>query len=99
MLKNNDKSNKKYYTSKKRRDNMFKKLNKNLHKDRYWKEKNKKYLKELQNFLDKADNIDDESLRKKVIEQMLRCDNVLTELAEFEFKRSYKLGYIDGKNE
>ena len=44
---------------------MTKNINKNIdNKD--WKEKNKIYLKELQNFFDKADNIEDNNLRKKI---------------------------------
>lgn len=78
---------------------MLEKTYKKILKDKCWKEKNKEYLKELQNFLDKAENINDESLRKKVIEQMLRCDAVLTELAEAEFDRLYKLGYMNAKTE
>ena len=49
---------------------------------RKWKEKNEKYLFELQKFLDIAENIKDEKLRNSVIGQMLRCDEVLTRLAE-----------------
>lgn len=78
---------------------MLKKAYKKILQDKCWKEKNKEYLKELQNFLDKADNINDELLRKKVIEQMLRCDAVLTKLAEAEFERLYKLGYMNAKSE
>ena len=65
--------------------------------NRSWKEKNRKYLKELQSFLDKADNITDNELRQLVIGQMLRCDDVLTELAENRFLEYYKLGYNNGK--
>lgn len=47
-----------------------------------WKAKGQKYLKELQAFLDKAENIENEELRKDIIFQMLKCDNELTLLAE-----------------
>ena len=47
-----------------------------------WKEKNEKYLIELQKFLDIAENIEDEELRKSIIVQMIKCDKLLTELAE-----------------
>ena len=61
--------------------NMDKKDNGN------WKSKSQKYLKELQSFLDKADNIQDEQLKKDIIFQMLKCDNELTLLAESIFKK------------
>ncbi len=78
---------------------MFRKKYNYLKKDRYWKEKNKDYLKELQSFLDKADNIEDESLKKKIIGQMLKCDDILTKLAEEEFIKFYKSGLKDSKKE
>lgn len=52
-----------------------------------WKTKNKKYLWELQKFLDLSDNIQDEEIRKIVISQMLKCDNALTKMAENIFKK------------
>ncbi len=52
-----------------------------------WKAKGQKYLKELQAFLDKAENIEDENLRKEIIFQMLKCDNELTILAEEMFAK------------
>ena len=58
-----------------------------------WKNKNKKYLKELQAFLDKAENIKDEELKKDIIFQMLKCDNELTKLANKIIER-YKKGNI-----
>ena len=76
---------------------MFKKYE--IENNRNWKEKNKSYLRELQNFFDKADNIEDKNLRQLIIGQMLRCDNVLTELAENRFKQYYKLGYYNAKKE
>lgn len=51
-------------------------------KNRDWKEKNKSYLKQLQKFLDVADNIEREDLRRSVITEMLKCDMVLTQIAE-----------------
>jgi len=51
-----------------------------------WKEKNKGYLRQLQKFLDVADNIEREDLRKSVIAEMLKCDMILTELAERQFR-------------
>lgn len=78
---------------------MLRKKYNDLKKDRYWKEKNKEYLKELQNFLDKASNIEDEILKQKIIGQMLRCDDILTKLAEEEFMKFYKIGLKDSKKE
>ena len=51
-------------------------------KDSNWKNKNKKYLFELQKFLDLVDNIEDENLRKLIINQMIKCDKNLTNIAE-----------------
>ena len=70
-----------------------------MKKNRSWKEENKKYLKELQNFFDKADNIADEDLRNKIVGQMLRCDDVLTKIAENRFQEFYQLGYKNAKEE
>ena len=36
-------------------------------KNKTWKEKDKVYLKELQLFLDQADNIQDEMLKRNII--------------------------------
>ena len=55
-----------------------------------WKEENKKYLIEIQKFLDKADNIKDEKLKESIIYQMLRCDKILTEISEEMFKIYYE---------
>ena len=52
-----------------------------------WKANSQKYLKELQAFLDKAENIENEELRKEIIFQMLKCDNELTLLAEEMFEK------------
>ena len=67
--------------------------------NRDWKERNKKYLKELQIFFDKADNIKDIELKQKIIGQMLRYDDILTKLAENRFEEFYKLGYKNAKKE
>lgn len=58
-----------------------------LLKNETWKRKNKKYLFELQKFLDLSDNIQEEEIRKIVISQMLKCDNTLTKIAEDIFKK------------
>ena len=52
-----------------------------------WKEKNKRYLNQLQKFLDATDSIKDEELRKHIIAQMLKCDQILTELAQREIQK------------
>ena len=78
---------------------MLKNKDNNLLINRDWKEKNKLYLREVQIFLDKSDNIKDESLKRKIIGQMLRCDKILTEIAEKNFKKYYKLGLKNSKKE
>lgn len=59
-----------------------------LANNREWKEKNEKYLTNLQKFLDATDSIKDEELRRHIIGQMLKCDLVLTEIAEIEIKKA-----------
>ena len=81
------------------RDNMLKKINENFKLNKEWKEKNKKYIKELQNFFDKADNITDTDLKRIIINQMLKCDDILTQIAELRFEEFYKLGYKHAKKE
>jgi len=66
--------------------------------DRKWKEKNKKYLIELQRFFDRVDNIEDCELRRSVTNQMLICDKVLTEIAEDMFLNFYDKGYKKAKH-
>ena len=53
-----------------------------------WKDKNKKYLNEVQKFLDKAENIKEEKLKEEIIGQMLKCDKILTELAIQEINKN-----------
>jgi len=57
-----------------------------------WKKESKLYLIELQKFLDKVDNVENEDLKKDIIIQMLKCDKELTKLAETKFKEYYKQG-------
>lgn len=59
---------------------------------RDWKEKNKGYLRQLQRFLDAADSIEREDLRMTVIAEMLKCDMILTELAERRIKLAIEEG-------
>lgn len=65
-------------------------INMKIEKD--WKMKNEEYLIEIQKFLDKVDNIEDETLRKEIIIQMLRCDEKLTKIAEEKFQEYYEQG-------
>lgn len=62
-------------------------MDKNILEKTNWKNKNSKYLFELQKFLDLADNIEDENLRKLIISQMLKCDKCLTNIAEEMLKK------------
>lgn len=59
----------------------------NTPNNRDWKEKNKRYLIQLQKFLDAVDSIKEEELRNNIITQMLKCDLILTELAEKEIQK------------
>ena len=70
-----------------RKNNNMKKI-----ENENWKQASPKYLKELQTFLDKAENIQSEDLRKEVIFQMLKCDKELTLLAEEMFAKYYIKG-------
>lgn len=65
--------------------------------DREWKEKNKNYLKELQIFFDRVDNIKDKDLRQSILSQMLICDEILTKIAEEKFNDCYIKGYNKAK--
>ena len=65
-------------------------INMKIEKD--WKMKSKEYLIEIQKFLDKVDNIENETLRKEIIIQMLRCDEELTKIAEGKFQEYYEQG-------
>ena len=62
----------------------------NMEADRKWKNENKEYLNALQMFLDKAENIKQEELKHEIIIQMLKCDEILTKLAEEKFKETNK---------
>lgn len=57
-----------------------------------WKNENQIYLCEIQKFLDKAENIENEDLKKDIINQMLRCDQILTTLSEEMFEYYYNKG-------
>lgn len=66
-------------------------MDKNILEENKWKNKNSQYLFELQKFLDLADNIEDENLRKLIISQMLKCDKCVTNIAEKMFKKILNL--------
>mgnify|MGYP004700803647 FL=1 len=51
-------------------------------KQHIWKTANKRYLFELQKFLDLIDNVKDEKLQKELIYQLNKFDKVITEIAE-----------------
>ncbi len=53
-----------------------------------WKTSNREYKKEIQIFLDKAENIENEELKKDIICQMLKCDKILTKMAEQKIKET-----------
>ena len=78
---------------------MFRKNVRTIESSKEWKENNKEYLRELQNFFDKAENILDIELKQKIIGQMLKCDEILTKIAENRFEECYKLGYKNAKKE
>lgn len=62
-------------------------MEKNIYEEKIWKNKNQKYLFELQKFLDITDNVKEEGLRKLIIYQMLKCDKCLTKIAESMLKK------------
>lgn len=64
-----------------------------------WKENSEQYLKQLEKFFDKAENIEDKILRESIINQMLICDKILTEIAERKFIDCYEKGLAEAKCE
>ena len=87
----------------KKEENLRRKKYENKNKiepnNRQWKEKNEKYLEEIQLFFDIVDRIEDAHLKQKIISQMLYCDKVLTEIAEEMFLNYYQRGYQEAKEE
>lgn len=53
---------------------------------REWKEKNKNYINALEKFLDVVDNVENEELKLDIIYKMLKCDEILTKIAENNWK-------------
>ena len=51
-----------------------------------WKEKDERYIKELQKFFDITDNIKNEQLKMDVIYQMIKCEETITKIAEENFE-------------
>lgn len=70
-----------------------------MKKIKNWKKDSKKYLLALENLLDKIENIEDEELKIEIRNQILKCDNELTILAEKLFKEYYLEGKNDAKKE
>ena len=62
-------------------------MDKSIFEKSKWKNRNSQYLFEVQKFLDLADNIENENLRKSIISQMLKCDKCITDIAEEMFKK------------
>ena len=55
--------------------------------EQIWKNKNEKYLFELQKLIDLVDNIEDKEMQKILINQILRCEKVLTTVFEETLKK------------
>ena len=65
---------------------MFKEESQDLNlENTSWKNKNEKYLFELQKFLDITENVDNDELRKDIVAQMLRCDKIITWIEYFSY--------------
>ena len=47
-----------------------------------WKNKNEKYLFEIQKLIDLIENIENEKLKKEILYQLIKYDKLITELAE-----------------
>ena len=64
-----------------------------------WKNKDKKYIVELQKLMDMLDNIEDEDLKYRLVIQFLKCDEILTLKAEKMFDEYYENGKKDNNKE
>lgn len=62
-------------------------MDKNILEKSKWKNKNEKYIFEIQKLFDLIDNIEDERLREDIIRQVLKYDKCITNIAEEEFKQ------------
>lgn len=52
------------------------------------KRENQEYLKQMQCFLDKVDNIENTGLKQEIIFQMLRCEKILIKIFEKELQKN-----------
>ena len=66
--------------------------------DLSWKTKNSIYLCEIQKFLDKVSNIENENLKQDIIYQMLRCDDALTNISHEMFDFYYQKGLSENNH-
>ncbi len=62
--------------------------NEQLANNRGWKEKNEKYLTYLKKFIDATDSKHDHESQIHIMARMLKCDLVLTEIAESEIQKA-----------
>ena len=74
-----------YYKMKKGGMILF--MDEEIIEEHQWKNRNKKYLFELQKIIDLTDNIEDNEMKKIFINQIIRCDKTLTEIFEETLKR------------
>ena len=54
---------------------------------KHWKTKDERYIKELQKLFDLIDNVEDEKLKKNILEQVVKFDNVLTQIIEDKYTK------------
>lgn len=64
-----------------RKDEIRKKLY-----SRDWKERNAEYINALDKFFDVVDNVENEDLKLDIIYKMLQYDEILTKIAEENWK-------------
>ena len=62
-----------------------------------WKESNEEYLKELQAFLDAVENVSNKELRDTIRYHTLKCDDIVTNIAEKMFTVYYQEGVRESK--
>lgn len=70
-----------------------------LMQEQRWKNKNKAYLFELQKFIDLADNIEDENLKKEIINQVIRLDKCITKISEEIIEKAQQSHVIEKTKE
>lgn len=69
-----------------------------LNRNRTWKQENEEYIRQLQFVLDRIDNIPDQDLKKSIIYETLKCDEILTKISEKLFQDYYLKGYKEAKS-